>query len=615
MSDSLWKWPNQGPTALTQGLDEEMFDTERFPFNETVVREAIQNSLDARLPNQDAPVEVRFRFHAAKLGARKALLNDVLEFRRKAGLPVPSMWERDDAEWLTVEDFNAKGLEGDLGKRGSDFWNYWLNFGKSNKDPKKRGGRGIGRVTFLISSQMQTVIGLTRRKDDGLVAACGMAVLTAVEDDANYKSTHAFLANSEKDSIYELFDTDRFHSQLVEAFELQGYRADEDESGLALVIPYPHPDLTDNGIIASTIEHFAPAILGGLLAVTVDETRLSSDNIDSLARASMVREKFNTPAIKANPAGFMELIREGMQGGDTTISVSKPNRKDFAEQRSSSEAERLRKKFLSGSSIVFDVTFPLERNGTVTQVSATISAAPSAASAKPIDRLFRDGMGLPNVTSHNPGEIDLVILVKDEDLSAYLNLCEGKAHLDFEGSQSIVAKLKSNGYQGRNVRDFVKALPDEVRSLLMPEITQPDTDIFSEFFSVPVKGADKKPKPKPEPPGRVPPIDPPQPKPAAAIVETLSDGVRIKANPHFSDWPVDLRVTFAYADGTRKPSWSKYDFMFDDLNITAEQCTYEHTNNRVKLLNCLGDFSFEVRGFDANRELVANIYRMAKQDA
>ena len=44
-----WIWPNVGATPINQGLDSEMFDRSDFPYYETFVREAIQNSLDARL--------------------------------------------------------------------------------------------------------------------------------------------------------------------------------------------------------------------------------------------------------------------------------------------------------------------------------------------------------------------------------------------------------------------------------------------------------------------------------------------------------------------------------------------------------------------------------------
>lgn len=50
-----WIWPRVGPTPISQGLDFEMFDRPDYPYSETFVREAIQNSLDARL-NTEQPV-------------------------------------------------------------------------------------------------------------------------------------------------------------------------------------------------------------------------------------------------------------------------------------------------------------------------------------------------------------------------------------------------------------------------------------------------------------------------------------------------------------------------------------------------------------------------------
>jgi hypothetical protein len=144
-----WIWPHQGATPISEGLDSEMFDRDDYPYSETFVREAIQNTLDARL-DTSKPVVISFRFHRAALGERYNFLRGALEHRISAGLPIPSEWTTTKTvEWLTIEDFNARGLAGDLADRMSDFCNYWLNFNVSNKDGSGRGGRGIGRVTFL----------------------------------------------------------------------------------------------------------------------------------------------------------------------------------------------------------------------------------------------------------------------------------------------------------------------------------------------------------------------------------------------------------------------------------------------------------------------------------
>jgi len=246
-----WIWPRVGAAPITQGTDSEMFDRTDYPYSETFVREAIQNTLDARL-DPDSPAIISFRFHNGDIRALHPFISGAVDLRRKASLPVPVEWDQGDVNWITIEDFNTTGLDGDLTDRLGNFWNYWLNFGLSNKGGHDRGGRVIGRVSFLIASRLQTVIGLTRRTKDDATAASGMTLLRAMRTDDGFRSTHAYLAAEEDEgnSIYRLHDSEGFHSGMVEAFRFDGYRTSSHRSGLALAIPYPHPELTPEGILA-----------------------------------------------------------------------------------------------------------------------------------------------------------------------------------------------------------------------------------------------------------------------------------------------------------------------------------------------------------------------------
>jgi hypothetical protein len=113
-----------------------------------------------------------------------------------------------------------------------------------------------------------------------------------------------------------------------------------------------------------------------------------------------------------------------------------------------------------------------------------------------------------------------------------------------------------------------------------------------------VPGKKKKPN---KPDG--PPESPPPPKPPVFRVETLQNGLRVKANPDFSDWPVNVTVVVAYADGSRRPSWSSFDFKLEDLSIVNTDCELSTEKNKVKALNCGPDTEIEITGFDTNREL------------
>jgi hypothetical protein len=244
-----WIWPRVGSTPISQNTDSEMFDRTDYPYTETFVREAIQNTLDARL-DPARPAVISFKFHRGSAAAVRDFVGEAIDLRRQAALRVPSEWDRGEIDWLCIEDFNTKGLDGDLGDRLGNFWNYWLNFGLSNKDGHGRGGRGIGRVTFLIASRVQTVLGITRRMVDDVTAASGMVLLRAMRTREGLRSTHAYLAAAENQehSIFRLHDGKAFHSAVVQAFKLAGYTNSPNTSGLALAIPYPHEELTPDGI-------------------------------------------------------------------------------------------------------------------------------------------------------------------------------------------------------------------------------------------------------------------------------------------------------------------------------------------------------------------------------
>lgn len=578
-----------------------MFDRTDYPYSETFVREAIQNSLDARL-DQSKPVIMNFTFHSDGIGPRRPFLEQVMDHRKKAGLEIPREWKAGNVRWLVVEDFNSKGLGGSLSSRVSDFWHYWLNFGLSNKDGSGRGGRRIGRVTFLIASRLQSVIGYTRRASDGSSAICGMAVLRALEDGHDLKSTHAYLAESEAGNIYKLHDSTEFQNRTRSAFAFNGYDG-EYQSGLSLAILYPHAELKASGILAAAIENFAPAIMNGTLVLNVDDRVLDDSTIDMIALE--VAEQLNDEAIKSDAARYLNLVRRA-QTKDSPHTINLPNAQssDFEPLRNSSNVKALQKRIANEQDVILEVVFPLVRKGISKSVSVRAAVGPTTSGKKPIDRLFREGMSLPDVRAKNPGELDLVMLVDEGDLAVYLNFCEGKAHLDLLESKDVKQKLEEHGFDGPRAKRLLKNLPAELRLLLTPDVTAPDSHVFDTYFSKPSDKPGKKKKPsKPD----APPEPPPPPRPPLFRVQTLEDGLRIKANPDYDDWPANVTVTLAYADGTRRPSWSHFDFTVESLTVNHTGCDLTAENNKVKALGCGPDTEIVITGFDTNRELDTNI--------
>lgn len=602
-----WIWPRVGATPSSDSSDSEMFDRTDYPYTETFVREAIQNTLDARLDQNGAPAIIKFSFHSDELGARRAFLEGATGFRSEADFPAIEEWNSDNINWVTIEDFNTKGLDGQLDDRLGNFWNYWLNFGVSNKESEgaKRGGRGIGRVTFLIASRMNTVLALSRRSADDKTVVCGMCKLRMKRTaDGSVRTTHAYLADKEVGDVFQLHQAPNFSSSFASAFGLNGYVAAPRKTGLALVIPYPHADLRPEGILASSIEHFAPAVLNGSLVVEVDNVTLDATSIDDIAKS--VAPQIHTSSIGADVGRYLELLRVALA---EMPELHVDAKKGLVALRESANVKKLQERCAKGEKVAIRIHFEIPRNSQQLPANLCAVVARSPQDALPIDRLFREGMSLPEVKTSTPSELDLVLLADEPNLAEFLNLCEGKAHLDLLESKEIKAKLEARGYKTPVViKRFVKGLPNELRLLLTPDITEPEKDVFDDYFALPDDNSEKS-KSKGGKPDVTPPPPPPPPPPriSPVLMETLGDGFRMKANPDYSDWPINISVTLAYADGTRSPVWSPFDFAPTDLSTLTEDCSITWTKNKLTSKNCGATFNIEVAGFDARRELDTHI--------
>ena len=612
-----WQWPDVGPTPVSYGLDAEIFDSEKFPNAQTFVREAIQNSLDARL-DSGQPVRVKFSFHSDQSSGQIPFLADLQSKKTHSGLTWPEEWSEGKISWLTVQDYNSSGLLGDPHARTSDFWNYWLNFGLSNKNGSGRGGRGIGRVTFLIASRISTVIGLTRRSTDHEVLACGMSVLKPVEINQELKTSYAYLAKSPAKNIFDLYGGDDFHHALAHAFGISD-QLKSDASGLALVIPFPHPDLTPERLIAATIENFAPAILNNLLVVEVDSSVIDPNTVDQ--EALKVANFFTSSAMKESPTRLLELARRGLEVPTATVRVDRATR--LPKFVTPDIQEHLRTQVESESSVVLAIEVPVNRNSvqTFSRIVAVIKR--SEAGRKPIDMFYREGMALPEVVARIPADIDLIVQANEGELATYLNFCEGKAHLDLLENRDVKDKLREKGFSdGVSVKRFVRWLMDDVRALVLPDMSKPDASVLSGFFSVTRKTPDsQKPgqagieKGSPNAPNLPPDETPPPPTPSPFTIAALKDGFRISANPHYTSFPASLRLEVAYANGDRKPKWSLYDFELEKMQVHGGQATTIVAGNVIADSTCGPDFSIEVTGFDTKRELVTNLSSKAGKDA
>ena len=318
MDDVQWHFREMARGEINQNpMEREFFVAETI--NERLVREAIQNSLDASYARADrtsipGPVRVRFSLR----GVRQPLSPD------RAGAYLPSLLEHlaegldqnDDfrrqiaqpgllgegMQYLVVEDSGTVGLEGDWlqyddsaqeSAQDNNFYWFFRNVGRSGKSDTDGGSWGLGKWVFPDSSHASAYIAVTRRRSDGETLLMGQAVLTKHNVDSQRYAPYGYFGVLDDDNLaVPLRMSEPAHRPLIEQCIADFGLRLRDEPGLSVIIPFPRvaedPPINKDYIAAAVVHNYFFPIITGRLEVTVDEgdgslpTEITTDTIDDV---------------------------------------------------------------------------------------------------------------------------------------------------------------------------------------------------------------------------------------------------------------------------------------------------------------------------------------------
>ena len=226
-------------------------ETEFFRINapgEAVVREFIQNSLDAR-KNQE-PIKVKISFHSTRRENVSIFLEDTLISHLNACGLLEGREYPEEVPYILLEDFNTTGLEGPYkpDAREGDFYNFWWREGISQKTGQRAGRWGLGKTTFHIVSKIRTFWGLTVR-GDGKILLMGKALLKT--HSLNEKRYHYFGCFSLEDSMP--VEDNSILSRFRNSFAIS---RNDTETGLSVIIPLPVDEINFDSIRKGVILHY-----------------------------------------------------------------------------------------------------------------------------------------------------------------------------------------------------------------------------------------------------------------------------------------------------------------------------------------------------------------------
>jgi hypothetical protein len=605
--------PTQGEFFATDAIRSEA---------EALVRETIQNSLDAKMKGAAGPVRVRFHLangtHAlsAKV-AHSYFKNGWSHFcAANNGLDdVPNV--SDDCPFLVAEDFGTTGLIGDVNQyrhipdRKNPFYYFFRTEGRSGKSEEDRGRWGIGKYVFPRSSRINAFIALTVRNDDAKRLLMGQTVLKSHTVGTKYFTPDGDYGLPNGDGlVLPVTDQDSI-DQFCQDFKLRRNH----EPGLSVVVPWIDEEFTMEALLRSVIEgYFYPIVAEGLV-VTVsnggDDVELNKDTL--VSASTLLGEEF---ASKMLP--LLQLatwVRDLIPTSVVSLAPANPNRPTWEPSMiPQSLLPELRTKFRSGEKLAIKVPLTIREHNKSPRESffRIFLLNDSGDEGEPV--FIRDGIIISDVRSHWIAGVRSLVLIDDAPLATLLGDAENPAHTQWQKDRE---HFRHKYTYGKSYIEFVSHSVSMFVRFLNESDERPDRDLLRDIFSIPKPKEPNAPKEKSKPrkrnKGEVIRPDPKiEPRKRRYTLSKVTSGFTITKGQPGASIPNEIIVSVAY-DRRRGSALGKYSHVDFKMNEAPIRVEVEGGKITEKQLNRLivrvveSDFKVTVTGFDENRDLFVDV--------
>jgi hypothetical protein len=605
-------------------IEGEFFSTESLgSLADALVREAIQNSLDARAPGTQVRVRIVFPPPAALLeGARRdrylAGLWPHLAADRSglAELPPPES----PLGFVLIEDSGTRGLQGrpeqsedealDAGGARNDFYYFWRNVGRSRKSASELGRWGLGKTVFPAASRLNAFFAVTVRRDDGRALLMGQAVLRIHRLDGARYYPYGYFGRFEGDLALPIED-----AELVAQF-CRDFGIDRgSEPGLSVVIPQPEPDLTAGGLLPSVVRHyFVPILAGDLVVEVVHDARSEVLDAATLARFLGRVGWTEAPTLQR----LVELAHWGLGlpvGRYARLPEPPPT---VAPRWSADDAIEqalapLREAFNRGDPVAVRVPVWVKpAAGEAACAAFDVYLERDDALAGGEEHFVRDGITVAGVRSGVQSGVRAIVSVRDRALSGLLGDSENPAHTEW---QERSPRFKERYRHGPFTLRYVKGAPREIVRILTRPVAGRDFALLRHLFSldVPTEETVKRRAPQGAPragvdgTGEAPAVE------AAGRdrffeLQKLAGGFRVAGSGNGARPPRFAAVLAAYEVRRGNPFalYQTLDFEMDRAPIVAEAGGAEilrQERNAIVLRIDDPAFQLVVKGFDPRRDV------------
>ena len=590
-----------------------------------LVREGIQNSLDANKVHLDKPVFVRISLINQDTAPNWA---DVEKYfgmawphytAERSGLrpdEIPSHQEKCTA--LVFEDMDTTGLVGDTeewrepeeGDR-NDFFNFFRAEALTHKSPGDRGSRGVGKATFIQASRLNTLFGLTIRHNEPRRLLMGRSVLKShrLGDKDHHGDGYFGVPSSVSEGLTSPIEDKDFIDGFIQTFQLER----REESGLSVVVPWPDTDIDEKTIIRAVCENYFYTILNEGLEVLVE----LPDNLLILDRGSLSQEiqKDEYLSRLVPVVNLAEWATQGNAGDERHVLNPHPGTGTYTWSRSlfpEGLLDMLREKLQHQQRFIVRVPVPVRKRGTAVQESyfdVHITSDDSNYGTAPA--FIREDILIADVRPRPARDgIRGLVLIDHEPLASFLRQAENPSHTQWQQN-----RVKKDYIQAPSLVSFVVNSVREICNLASAENREEDKRLLADIFPLPDSGEGSNGGDNGGTNGNGG-----NGHASDLRINSINGGFSVTP-AHQSFQPgdrVEVKVAYARSRGDAFARYRTTDFQVDQEPITLEILGVELTeaaNNRMVARVTSPQFRIAVTGFDENRDIRVRADRIGGTDA
>ena len=285
LTNVQWNFPlnNGGPK---DGLNDSGVETFNGKIYESLAREVIQNSIDARM-NKEQPVKVAFNLHyisSAKFPDKETFMDilssckgfwstnkKTVKFFEKA----LSVISDEQIPVLKVSDMNTTGLTGSKGEDNDSNWTGLLkSSGNSNKGGGAGGSFGIGKNAPFACSDFRTVFYNTLDKDS-VRAFQGMSKLVSHKIKNDETRGTGYFGNPENNN-QPIINEELSHYP----FYIKDLHDRAEVGTDILIYGFKTEKNWQEEMIISILENFTVALYNSELEVEINGEKISKQNLE-----------------------------------------------------------------------------------------------------------------------------------------------------------------------------------------------------------------------------------------------------------------------------------------------------------------------------------------------